>query len=246
MFWKLFGRDTQKSPAHELGQKLFQQGVTAASEYRTAEAIALYTKSFETSSNPAPLINRAKLYRFRLLFPEAIRDLEMAARLDKRQGNEFSIPLEKELKECRFLAQHRLGDKRELFISDLREKGYDYVTGRILDTVFEGDGQLLGYHMINEVDNVKKFENVSHFPAVMSLAANWMKDQNMIDQALADQEICEEYQDKLTIFETMIGVYDYEDMAKLRDTMVRKIWCLLNPSSLIQAPWEVSLRNPVS
>jgi hypothetical protein len=246
VFRKLFGGGTPQSPAYEAGQQLFQQGMKAASEYRTAEAIALYTKSFEKSPNPAPLINRAKLYRWRLLFDEAIRDLEIAMLLDKQQGDQFAIPLGKELRECKFLAQHRLGGKRDLFVTDLQSKGFDYVAGRISDTVFEGNGQLLGYHMVNEVDNIKKFESLPDFPSAMTLLANWMKDQRVIDQALADPIIRGEYHEKRMVFESMVCVYDYADMAKMRDTIVRMIWCLLNPTSQMHALWEASLRNSIS
>lgn len=246
VFRKLFGGgDSPKSPAYEAGQKLFQQGMEAASEYRTAEAIAFYTKSFETNPNPAPLINRAKLYRWRILFVEAIRDLETAMRLDKQQGDEFSEPLSRELRECKIIAENRFNGKRELFIADLRKNGFDYVSGRFADAIFEGNGQLLAYHLVNEVDNVKKFENRADFPAVNTLLNNWMKDQKVIDQTLADPALSDSYQEKRVMFEAMICVYDYQDMAKLRDTIVRKIWCVLTPPSQMQAIWEVSLRNPI-
>lgn len=244
MFRKLFGGGAPKSSAYEAGQKLFQQGMKAASEYRTAEAVALYTKSVEANPNPAPLINRAKLYRYRLLFDEAIRDLELAMRLDKQQGKQFSIPLEKELTECRFLAQHRLSGQRDSFIADLQKKGYDYVAGRIVDSIFDGNGQLLGYHLIDEIDNINKFEDLSEFPAAKTLLVNWIKDHSLIDRVLANPALREEYQDKRTVFEIMICAYDYADMAKLRDTIIRKVWCLLNPPSQFQDFWEASLRNP--
>ena len=219
--------------------------MNAASEYRTAAAIALYTKSYETSPNPAPLINRAKLYRWRLLFGEAIRDLEIAMRLDKQQGDQFAIPLGTELRECKFIAQNILNGRKDLFVTDLRSKGFDYVAGRIADTIFEGNGQLLGYHLVNEVDNVKKFETLSDFPSVRTLANNWMKNQRVIDQALADPIATVEYREKRILFESTVCVYDYPEMAKLRDTIVRKIWCLLNPPSQMQALWEVGLRDPI-
>ena len=79
----------------------------AAKQYRTAEAIRLYTNSFEANPNPAPLINRANIYRWRLLFAESIRDLEKAQRLDNQQGDELSIPIGTLLEECKFLAQNR-------------------------------------------------------------------------------------------------------------------------------------------
>ncbi|MEL1251907.1 hypothetical protein [Aurantiacibacter gilvus] len=245
MFRKLFGGGAPQSSTHEAGQHLFQQGMKAASEYRTAEAIALYTRSFETNPNPAPLINRAKLYRWRILFEEAIRDLETAMRLDKQQGDEFAVPLMNELRECKLLAENRFNGKRGLFIEDLRSKGFDHVAGRIADSIFQGNGQLLGYHLVNEVDNVKKFENLSDFPSVKTLLTNWMKDQRVIDQALADPRIRGGYGPKRDIFEAMVCVYDYADMAKLRDTIVRKIWCLLNPPSQMQTIWEASLRDAI-
>ncbi|GAM01850.1 hypothetical protein [Sphingomonas parapaucimobilis] len=245
MFRKLFGTGgVPQTPAYEVGQQLFSDGMKAASEYRTAAAIALYTRSFEVNPNPAPLINRAKLYRWRLLFGEAIRDLEIAMRLDKQQGDEFSIPLAKELRECKLIAQNLFNGKKDLFVTDLRSKGFDHVAGRIADSIFDGNGQLLGYHLVNEVDNIKKFETISDFPSVRTLATNWMRDQRMIDQVLANPELSAEYHEKRVLFEAMVCVYDYPEMAKLRDTIVRKIWCLLNPPSQRQAIWEASLRNP--
>lgn len=245
IFKKLFGGgDERDDSAYREGQQLFEAGMKAAGEYRTSEAVALYTRSFEISPNPSPLINRAKLYRWRLLFVEAIRDLEIAMSLDRRQGNQFSAEIAGELNECKAIAQTRLSGKRDLFITDLKVKGHDYVAGRIADTMFEGDGQLLGYHMVNEVDDVKKFENIADFPAAKALATNWMQDQTAIDQALADQDIGRRYRQKRPVFEAMICVYDYSDMAKLRDTIVRKSWCLLNPPAQRQALWEYGLRNP--
>lgn len=247
MFRKLFGGgDGPKSPAYQAGQQLFQQGMQAAIEYRTDDAIALYTRSFETSPNPAPLINRAKLYRWRIQFSEAIRDLEIAMRLDKQQGDQFSMPLGRELAECKALAVNRLNGKRDLFVTDLRKKGFDFVAGRFADTIFEGNGQLLGYHMVNEVDNVKKFENVANFPSVRLLIDNWMKDQRVIDDTLSNPSISSEYQDKRILFESMVCVYDHADMAKMRDVIVKKIWCLLNPPSQMQPIWEAALRSPIT
>lgn len=102
MFGKLFG-GAAKSPAHQAGDAFFRRGMAAAAQYRTAEAISLYTDSFEANPNPAPLINRANIYRWRLLFAESIRDLEMAQRLDKQQGDEFSIPIGALLEDVSFL-----------------------------------------------------------------------------------------------------------------------------------------------
>lgn len=245
IFTKLFGgRDERDDSSYREGQQIFAEGMKAAGEYRTSEAIALYTKSFEVSPNPSPLINRAKLYRWRLLFAEAIRDLEIAMSLDRRQGNQFSAAIARELQECKAIAQTRFSGKRDLFVTDLKAKGHDYVAGRVADTVFEGDGELLGYHMINEVDDIKKFENITDFPSVKTLLTNWMDDQSIIDEALADQDIGRTYRQKRPIFEAMICVYDYPDMAKLRDAIVRKSWCLLNPPVQRQALWEYGLRNP--
>lgn len=247
MFGKFFGGDkSRNSLAHQDGQRLFQEGMSAASKYHTAEAIALYTKSFEVNPNPAPLINRAKLYRWRILFSEAIQDLETAMRLDKQQGNEFSIPIAQELRECKAISQNLFNGKKELFVADLKAKGFDFVAGRFADSIFDGNGQLLGYHLVNEVDNVKKFENVKDFPSVETLLKNWMKDQSTIDSVLSDPSLSREYLEKRKLFEAMVCVYDYKDMAKLRDVIVRKIWCLLNPPSQMQSIWEYSLRNPSS
>ena len=227
MFGKLFG-GASKSPAHQAGQELFQQGMEAAKQYRTTEAMRLYSKSFETNPNPAPLINRAKLYRWRLLFAESIRDLEIAQRLDKQQGDEFSIPIGIELKECKFLAQNRFNGKRDLFITDLKSKGFDYVAERLTNTIFKGEGFLLGYHVMNEVDNVKKFENIADFPSVKHLLENDLRDHSVIDKILSDRAGQNGFEESGKLFQMMLCVYDYSDMAKIRDLMIQKIWALMN------------------
>lgn len=227
MFGKLFGGGA-KASAYQAGQELFQRGMEAASQYRTAEAIRLYSSSFEANPNPASLINRAKLYRWRLLFAEAIRDLELAQRLDKQQGNEFSIPIGIELEECRFLAQNRLNGQRDLFVADLKDKGFDYVAERLADTIFKGEGFLLGYHVMNEVDNVKKFENIADFPFVKTLIENDLRNHSIIDKILAERDGQEAFEASGKLFQMMLCVYDYPDMAKLRDLMVQKIWTLMN------------------
>lgn len=227
MFGKLFG-GASKSPAYQAGQALFQRGMEAAKQYRTAEAIRLYTNSFEMNPNPAPLINRAKLYRWRLLFAESIRDLEMARRLDKQQADEFSIPISIELEECKLLAQNRFNGTRELFIIDLKSKGFDYVAGRLADTTFKGEGFLLGYHVMNEVDNVKKFENISDFPSVKRLLENELRDHSVIEKVLCEPDGQKAFEATDRLFQMMICVYDYPDMAKLRDLIVQKIWTCMN------------------
>jgi tetratricopeptide (TPR) repeat protein len=244
MFRKIFG--APHTPAHRVGSQLFQEGMNAAIEFRTAEAIALYTKSFEANPNPAPLINRSKLYRWRILYNNAIEDLEYASVLDQQHSNEFSREIDKELSECKIVAHNLFNGKIDLFRDDLQENGFDYVAGRIADVVFEGNGKLLAYHLINEIDNIKKFEHRSDFVYSDLLINNWIKDQSAIDQALKTPEVRYTYADKRKVFESMVCVHEYENMAKLRDTMVRKIWCLLTPPSELQPVWETSLRNPIA
>jgi tetratricopeptide (TPR) repeat protein len=245
LFKKWFGLGGNGPSNHETGKDLFQRGMAAAIKYRTSEAVTLYTKSYEAAPNPAPLINRAKIYRWRLMFDDSIKDLETATNLDKKQGNQFAVPLSRELRECRLLAQNLYNGKRSLFIADLKDKGFEHVAGRIVDTIFEGNGKLLGCHMVNEVDTVKKFENIADFPSIDTLVNNWMQDQDIIDQNLSDQSLALEYQPKRLIFESMVCVYSYKDMAKLRDTIVRMIWCKLTPPSQRQAFWEAGLRLPL-
>jgi tetratricopeptide (TPR) repeat protein len=227
MFKKLFGGTAQGSN-YQAGKDLFERGMKAALEYRTAEAIELYSKSFELSPNPSPLINRAKLYRWRLLFEQSIRDLEMAKRLDEQQGDQFARSIGKELDECRFLAQNRLSGNRDLFVTDLRKKGFDYVAGRLADTIFEGQGSLLGYHVLNELDNLSKFENLADFPSARHLLQSGTVTPAMINSVIADLNAQRAFDPKGQLFQMMICVYDYPDMSKLRDLLVKKIWELMN------------------
>lgn len=244
MFRKIFG--APHTPAHQVGSQLFKEGMNAAIEFRTAEAIALYTKSFEANPNPAPLINRSKLYRWRILYKDAIEDLEYASILDQQHANQFSREIEKELSECKFVAQNLFNGEVNLFREDLEENGFDYVAGRITDVVFEGNGKLMAYHLVNEIDNIKKFEDRSDFIYSDLLINNWIKDQSAIDQVLKSSGVRSVYIDKRRVFESMVCVHEYANMAKLRDTIVRKIWCLLTPPSELQPVWEASLRNPIA
>lgn len=230
MFDKLFG-GARKSPGYLAGQDLFQKGMAAAQQYRTAEAVRLYTASFEAEPNPAPLINRAKLYRWRLLFGEAIRDLELAQRLDREQSNEFGAAIEDELSDCRVLATSLFNGKRELFVADLRENGFDYVAGRLADTLFRGEGRLLAYHVMNEIDNVEKFEDIADFPAIARIRAQHLQDDQVINAVLENRDIQRAFEESGTLFQMMLCVYDYPDMARLRDLMVEKIWNLLNSAA---------------
>ncbi len=155
---------------------------------------------------------------------ESLRDLEIAERLDKEQGQEFSVAIEIEMKECKLLVENRLNGKRELFITDLKSKGYDYVAGRLLDTIFKGDRLLLGYHLLNEVDNVKKFEDISDFPMVKHLLENDLSDFTESEKILSDSEGQKGFAATSMLFQGMLCAYDYSDMAKLRDLIVQKIW----------------------
>lgn len=72
------------------GQRLFEQGMKAATDFRSNEAIDYYTRSIEARANPSPFINRANLLMKRIRYREALSDLIEAKRLDDQQGREFT------------------------------------------------------------------------------------------------------------------------------------------------------------
>lgn len=225
LFRKLFGGgDTPAPPSFHEGQRLFERGMEAATNYRTAEAISLYTKSFEANPNPAPLINRAKLYRWRLLFAGAIRDLELAQQIDEKQGDEFGNEIERELRECRLLAANMFNGTRDALVSDLQKNGHDFAAGRLIDVIFKNRVDFWAYHLMNEVDNVQKFENLAEFPIVERLLETFFTDASSIDDVLSDPVATAAFFDASFMFQGMICVYEYQDMVKLRCLILEKLF----------------------
>lgn len=52
--------------------------------------------------------------------------------------------------------------------------------------IFKGEGFLFGYYVMNEVDNVKKFENIVDFLFVKILIENDLWDYSIIDKILVE------------------------------------------------------------
>ena len=89
---------------------------------------------------------------------------------------------------------------------------------------------------MNEVDNVKKFENIPDFPSVKHLLESDLRDHSVIEKVLSEPLGQKAFEASGTLFQMMICVYDYPDMAKLRDLMVQKMWktwTLMNKSTLM-------------
>lgn len=227
MFSRLFnsmGGQTQDN--RQAGRELFEAGMRAAKNYKTRDAIDLYTRSFAASPNPAPLINRSKLYMWQIRYDKAIEDLEQAATLDTAQGDEFGVTIATELKKYRVIAAGRFNGIREKMIADLRRRGefaHDEVAERLIDVIFKGSMPLKMFHVLNEIDSVRKFETLEDFPEIEMIAP--MIPAEKVEAAVNDRQAVGGFEATDNLFRSMLCVYDHEDMTKLRCRIVYNICC---------------------
>lgn len=172
MFKSLFGGRDEK---REDGERLFYEGMAAASRYDCDQAIALYSKSIEMSANPAPYINRAKIFTWRQRYLEALADLQKAQNLDAAQGREFAPEIETEISKVKPLCHHYLSGNREMVIELLKsnmDDSYsmaDVVKGiwrEALSSISKSHQYncLTRFHFFNELDNIKKFSGFNLYP----------------------------------------------------------------------------------
>lgn len=225
MFSRFFKKGAGRQSSDKMaGQALFEAGMKAALQYKTYEAIDLYTRSFEANPNPSPLINRAKLYEWQIRFDKAIDDLEKALELDRRQGDEFGRTIQAKLKYCKSISYNRFNGYREKAINDLRrrgEDGYDEVSERLIDVIFKGNLPFKLFHVMNEIDSILKFERLEDFPEVEMIAP--MIPKADIEMALSDKSANEAFKETDSLFKAMICPYDYGDMTKLRCRIIYNI-----------------------
>ena len=89
---------------------------------------------------------------------------------------------------------------------------------------------------MNEVDNVKKFQRITDFPSVKHLLESDLRDHSVIEKVLREPDGQKAFEATDRLFQMLICVYDYPDMAKLRDLMVQKMWktwTVMNKSTLM-------------
>ncbi len=174
------GRDEKR----EEGERLFYEGIAAASRYECTKAISLYSKSIEMSANPAPYINRAKLLTWRQRYIEAFADLQKAQSLDEAQGREFTREIEEEIYKVKPICHHYFSENRETMIEFLREKMDDpYYMADVIEEVWREVlisvkkshlyRSISRFHFFNELDSIKKFSGFDFYPTVEGYWAHY-------------------------------------------------------------------------
>lgn len=133
VFGKLFERSGED---YGEGKRLFELGMSSASQYKCSEALEHYTRSIAACANAAPYINRAKILSNRLRYREALADLLEAQRLDKKGENQFYEAIESELLRAKAIASNYDNGLRNRLIADLAANGEDFVQERIICVSF--------------------------------------------------------------------------------------------------------------
>lgn len=211
--------------------RLFEQGMRAASAFRTEEAISFYTRSIAASPNPSPYINRANLLMKRIRCRDALNDLREAKRLDDRQGRQFTAVLVKEIAWAAMLAGNWENGAREKLIRDLRSSDVETVAERILCASFgidrEGwqwgsfDRSLIEYHLFNDLDDIIKFDTPSSYPEAQRMIRAYGA--TFIDRKVSRYPDQTAYGDAQAKLHNFLCSYDLADMVRLRRTMHRDI-----------------------
>lgn len=227
MFGQLFGRGNSRAE----GQRLFEEGMKAAVEFRSGAAIELYTQSIAASPNPAPYINRANLLMKRIRHRDARDDLEAARHLDARQGREFKTQIEPELNWAQAISFNWDNGLRKKLIRDLRDSDIKTVADRIIDVSFGVSGlgwgvnsmpyDLLEYHLFNDLDDIAKFDDLAKYPEADELLT--LYDEKFIEVKVGSCPDSAGYRDAQAKLHSFLCIYDLEDMIQLRRHMIYHI-----------------------
>ncbi len=213
------------------GMLLFEQGMQAATNFKSNEAIAYYTRSIETCANPSPYINRANLLMKRIRCREALKDLQEAKRLDDEQGRQFTFEINRELAWAKALSSHYDDGMREKLIVDLHGSDHGTVAERILCASFDihrlqleyrtFDRTLVEFHLFNEIDDIVKFDDLTLYPEAVQLLQNY--DVHFIDMKVEKCPDVQLYHDAQAKLHGFLCSYDLEDMIMLRRCMLYDI-----------------------
>lgn len=209
----MFFKNRQSHDARK-GQELFERGMLAASRYECDEAIKLYTASIEANPNPAPYINRAKLFSLRLRHYEALQDLQKALELDLKQGREFQNEIGKEIELSKVMTVHYGNGLRERLIDDLESNGHIHVGKRILSSCSENNLDLIEHHFFNEIDNIKKFDGFDANPEACEYCE--LYPQSFIDEKLVSCPSPSEYEMMRMKYESFLCAYPPDKMTLVR------------------------------
>lgn len=174
LFDKFLKKNSTSHNNHEEGKTLFEMGMAHALNFESNKAIELYTESLSKSPNPAPLQNRANLLAKRLDFEAALRDLELARKLDLMQGKQFQSAIQEESLKIEIYTSAI--KNRDHFTTSLQENGLKFVAHRLIQVSFEVTEKALmyattkqvalEYFFFNELDNIKKFDDITRFPSM--------------------------------------------------------------------------------
>ncbi|MBS1832376.1 MAG: hypothetical protein JST65_06680 [Acidobacteria bacterium] len=210
---------------------MFELAMQAAVQFRSNEAIDLYTRSITACPNPSPYMNRANLLMKRIRCREALQDLLEAKRLDDRQGRQFGNELSREIGWARTLSSNYDNGTREKLIKDLRASDRDTVAERIICASFgidklqweynSFDRELIEYHLFNDVDDIAKFDDVRSYPEAAELTRAY--DPRFIEQKVARCPDQRAYQDAQAKMHNFLCSYDLTDMIQLRRYMIYRI-----------------------
>jgi len=213
------------------GERLFKLGMEAAVAFRSNEAIDLYTRSIAAWPNPSPYMNRANLLMKRVRCREALLDLLEAKRIDDREGREFGATLSREIQWASVLASNYENGTREKLVADLKVTGRDRVAKRIICVSFDihqaqwdwnsFDRTLLEYHLFNDLDDIRKFDDLALYPEARELLD--LYDGEFIDMKVARSPSGDAYADAQAKMHNFLCSYDMPDMLQLRRYMLYRI-----------------------
>jgi hypothetical protein len=216
------------------GQRLFELGMMCASQFKTSEAIRFYTLSIRACENPSPYLNRANLLGKRIRHFEAMQDILRAKNLDEKEGNQFSAEISRELALAELLTCHYHGTgMREKLINDLKANGEEHVAKQIVcvsfgisNSAWESDAltdTFLEYHFFNELDNIKKFDDLDKYPEAARLLTSYADE--FIQQkvtTLSNSDWAEYRQQEIKLHQFLCA-YTEEDMRDLRRKILYEI-----------------------
>lgn len=213
------------------GERLFKLGMEAAVAFRSNEAIDLYTRSIAAWPNPSPYMNRANLLMKRVRCREALLDLREAKRIDDREGRQFGAPLSRDIARASMLSVNYENGLREKLVADLKVTGRDKVAERIICVSFDihqaqwdwnsFDRTLLEYHLFNDLDDIRKFDDLSLYPEAEELLS--LYDGRFVDMKVARPPAGDAYEDAQAKMHNFLCTYDMPDMLQLRRYMLYRI-----------------------
>lgn len=227
VFGNLFKRSDIKYEYKE-AKRLYELGMEAALRFESSKALEYYSMSIKLNPNPAPYINRANILSKRMRHKEALSDLLEAQRLDSVQAGEFNSVISKEIAQEKLFTANYENGTREKLLTDLKQNDASYVALRILCVAFgikesqwsigAFNRELLEFHFFNELDNVRKFDEISSYPEIEEYLHIY--EPKFIELKIENCPDPNGYKNAETIMHTFLCSYDERDMVHLRRSML--------------------------